>query len=70
LPEIIDPRFHSGTCDTEMAPEVPLTAVSRRAKRSPIEWVLAGRNRSVVAFDRQHGPDRTERRSLQDSAID
>ena len=33
----------------------PLSTGSRRAKRSLIEWVLAGRNRSVVAFDRYHG---------------
>src|SRR5450759_5069988 len=37
---------------------------SRRAKQCPMEWVLAVRKRSLVAFDRsQVGPDRTKRRS-------
>src|SRR5665811_1514958 len=37
---------------------------SRRAKQCPMEWVLAVRKRSLVAFDRsQVGPDHTERRS-------
>ena len=37
---------------------------SRRAKQCPMEWMLAVRKRSVVAFDRsQVGPDRPKRRS-------
>ena len=38
---------------------------SRRAKQCPMEWMLAVRKRSVVAFDRsQDGPDHTERIGL------